>query len=263
MDINQLLTRIDGKRTIDFGDIFTKSIELFKKVWIQGFVHLLLQGVIGFALLLLLYIPMILMAGIGASLDSGYGASDFEALEGVGVGIMILFVIFAMCIVVVLTGVQMGISAHFFKVCKQVDHQEPETSDYFMFLKKRYIGKTIRLGLSMFGIVLLSVMLCYLPLFYVLVPLHLTRVVYAFNPELTVSDLIKASFKLGNKYWLIIFGLVLISSMLSQFVGMLMCFVGVFFTASFVYVPIYYVYKEGVGFDKPDDLEEDSLLFIE
>ena len=90
-----------------------------------------------------------------------------------------------------------------------------------------------------------------------MVPLQLLVLFFAFNPELSVSEIVKASFKLGNKYWLIIFGLTFISSLIAQ-IGILLCIVGVFFTAYFVHVPMYFLYKDTIGFDS--DSDENSLL---
>ena len=45
------------------------------------------------------------------------------------------------------------------------------------------------------------------------------------------------------------FGLVIVSSILAEVVGLLLCGIGIFATASFIYLPTYYIYKEVVGFD--------------
>ena len=82
-----------------------------------------------------------------------------------------------------------------------------------------------------------------------MVPLSLLPVIYAFNPELSMSNLIKASFDLGNKKWFITFGLTIVAGFLAQIVGMLLCGIGIFFTASFAAIPIYFVYKEVIGFE--------------
>mgnify|MGYP003676731313 FL=1 len=97
------------------------------------------------------------------------------------------------------------------------------------------------------GIAIVAALLCYLPIFYVMVPLQLFAVLFTFNQDLSVSQIIKAAFKLGHKFWLIIFGIVMISSMIAQ-LGIIFCFVGVFVTQLFVHIPIYYIYKSTIGF---------------
>ncbi len=253
MSADQLFKKIENSKPIDFGDIFNKSIELFKKVWLQGFIHLLISLVILIPLIFIMYIPVIAIIGF-AGYESNYGEYGYYQDE-LSVGMVILFIILVIIISMIASAFQLGINAHFYKVCKQVDLQLPETTNYFMFFKGKYFGKILTLSIASFGIALLATLLCYFPIFYVMVPLQLLGVIFAFNPDVSASDLIKASFKFGNKIWLIAFGLIFISSVLAQLVGMILCFVGVFFTASFVYLPIYYLYKEGLGFENEVDPE--------
>jgi len=253
MNANQLFEKIENSNPVDFGNIFNKSIELFKKVWLQGFIHLLISMVIIVPLIFVMYIPIFAIAGM-AGLESNYGDYGYHH-EELSIGMAILFVILVIIISMIASAFQMGITAHFYRVCKQVDMELPETTNYFMFFKGKYLGKIIVMAIATFGIALLAALLCYLPIFYVMVPLQLLGVIFAFNPDVSVSDLIKASFKLGNKIWLIAFGLIFISSILAQFVGMILCFVGVFFTASFVYLPVYYMYKDTVGFENNNESE--------
>ena len=85
------------------------------------------------------------------------------------------------------------------------------------------------------------------------------NVIFAFNPEQSVSDIIKSGFALGNKKWLVTFGLVIVSSILASMVGMMMCFIGVFVTASFAYIPAYYIYKESIGFDSEEEKQIENI----
>jgi hypothetical protein len=62
---------------------------------------------------------------------------------------------------------------------------------------------------------MLASLISYVPIFYVMVSLNLVGVFYAFNQDLSAVDVIKACFKFGNKFWLIIFGLILISSIIA------------------------------------------------
>ena len=63
MNKNFLTEKIENARELSFGDIFDQSIELFKKVWLQGFLKSLLQGVIGFIVSIIAYIPLIIVLG--------------------------------------------------------------------------------------------------------------------------------------------------------------------------------------------------------
>lgn len=261
MDAQQLFKKIDNAKSLDFGDIFSNSIELFKIVWVQGMVHLLLSFAVMIPVMIIMYI-IIFAIGFGFMGTAQYytgvdnsGLMDSSFVEAFGiVGVVLLSLVF-LFLIMIAVAVNFGIIAHFFIVCKLVDHEEPENSDYFMFVKRKYFKKILMLTLAIFGIAIVSYLLCFIPLLYVMVPLQLVSVIFAFNPELRVTDLIKASFRLGNKIWLIAFGLILVSGMLAQMIGFLLCGIGTLFTASFVYIPLYYMYKDGIGFEEKDDLD--------
>ncbi|WP_103072131.1 hypothetical protein [Aquimarina sediminis] len=258
MTLNRLLEKIENNKALDFGDIFSKSIELFKKVWLQGMVHMLILMVVVIPLIVVMYIPMFVFIGM-AEYD-GYG--DYGGLgEELSIGLVFLFAFLVLVLIMLASALQLGVVAHFYRVCKQVDLGHAETSSYFMFLKGKYIGKVITLSIAKFGIIVLAALLCYLPIFYVMVPLQLLVVIFAFNPDLSVSDLINVSFKLGNKKWILIFGLMMISSMLATTVGYIMCVIGLIATTSFALLPVYYVYKDTIGFDD-DELEREEILFV-
>lgn len=254
---NRLFEKIENSKPIDFGDIFNKSIELFKKVWLQGFVHLLITLVVIIPLILVMYIPIFAIAGF-AGYEGNYG--EYGTQEEVSIGLMIVFFLLVLIITMIASALQFGINAHFYRVCKQVDHNQSDSSSYFMFFKGKYLSKVFTIAIASFGIALLAALLCYLPIFYVMVPLQLLGVIFAFNPDMSTSDLINASFKWGNKYWLVMFGLIFITSILATLVGYIMCLVGVFFTASFVYLPVYFMYKDSIGFDEDESESKDTIL---
>ena len=135
---------------------------------------------------------------------------------------------------------------------KDLNSNTPD--DYFYFLKKPYLGKTVKISLAYLGISIGAMLLCVLPLIYVIVPLSLMVVVYACNPDLSISDIIKASFDLGKKKWFLTFGLIFIAGILAETVGLLMCVVGIFVTASFSMIPVYFIYKGVIGFDNEDEI---------
>lgn len=239
--ITTLLEKIDNAKILDFGDIFSESIELFKKVWVQGLVMLLLSMLILVPFYLIMYLPLL---GVNLlDLDQNFYYEDFSLI------LMIPTFIFIMVFALIAMVIGFGMKASFYRICKNKDLNIVASDDYFYYLKKPYLGKVIVLSLMTFGISLLATMLCFLPLFYVIVPITLINVIFAFNPDLSVSEIVKAGFRLGNKKWLLTFGLIIISSILAQMVGMLMCLIGIFVTASFSYIPAYFIYKGAVGFE--------------
>lgn len=259
MVLNNLLEKIENNTPLDFGEIFGKSIELFKKVWLQGMVHILLLMIVIVPMVLVMYIPIFALVGI-FGVENNYGSYEYPS-EELSIGLMFLFIVLIFVVLIVASAFQLGITAHFYRVCKQVDLGLPETSSYFMFLKGKYLGKVFTLAIAKFGIIILAASLCYLPIFYVIVPLQLLMAIFAFNPDLSASDLIATSFKFGNKKWVLVFGLVMISSMLASTVGYILCGIGLLATTSFVHLPVYYVYKDTIGFGD-DESQNKEMLFV-
>jgi len=241
-----ILRKIENATTPDFGSLFSMSFNLFKKIWAESLVHLLITMIAVLPFLIIVYIPF-----VPAIFSSVQGGSTKDISPFMDYSILMIFGYFILLfvLIIMMQGVSIAIKAHFFQTCKNVDMGTPkETRGYFTYLKGTNISKVFMLSLATFGISIAAIILCYLPIFYVMVPLQLSIVIFAFNDKLSVSEIIELSFKLGNKFWLLLFGLIIISSMIAQ-LGVILCFVGLFFTAYFVHIPIYYFYKETIGFE--------------
>lgn len=242
----ELERRINTSKDLDFGDIFQRSINLFKDTWVQGLLLTLISIAFAIPLLLLVYIPFF---GVFITDPYSFESGDFGGIATFPM-IIILFVV-----IIVLSAVSFALQAAFYRMVKKIDHNETDGSvNFFMYLRQPYLRKSLILSLTLIGIALLATILCYIPLIYAIIPLQFFTLFFAFHSELSVSEVIKLSFKLGTKKWLITFGLFLVSGILAQFVGMLLCFVGVFFTASFAYLPIYLIYKDVIGFDTQPEI---------
>lgn len=61
MDVNTFNKKIEENSTLSFGDIFGNSIELFKKVWLQGFITVLLTTVCILPFYLMIFIHMVVL----------------------------------------------------------------------------------------------------------------------------------------------------------------------------------------------------------
>lgn len=250
MNLSELSTKITNAPNLDFGTIFGNSFELFKKTWGQGTIMLLLNMVLILPALIILYIPIIVAAA------SGIPESEIQA-GNLSPWYMIVFFILFIPIMAIVQTITIGLTAGFYRIVKEKDLNESRSdSNLFMFLKKDTLGKLFMLSVFSLGITIGAVLLCYFPVFYVAVPIGLFSVVLAFNPELSAKEIVKAAFKLGNKKWLLLFGLMIVASLLSQIVGLLLCGIGIFFTASFVYLPNYLVYKEAVGFEDSSKISQ-------
>lgn len=251
--ISSLLEKIASAKELDFGTIFGQAIELFKKTWLQGFLLQLFTLIVMLPLIIVLYVPLIGM--IIAQQESGY--NDNEVFTSFFAGMSILYILFVIVGVFVLGSISVALNAAFYRIIKKLDYNEQiTTSDFFYFIKGKYLSKTFVLMLVTILISIPAALLCYIPLIYVIVPISYFTLIFAFNPELSVGDIVKASFKLGNKKWLISFGLIIVASLLAQIVGFLLCGIGVLFTATFVYHPTYLIYKHILGFDDNDAIEE-------
>lgn len=244
--IESLIQKVQDSKPLDFGNIFSDSIELFKKTWIQGFLLQLFTIIVMLPLIIVMYVPLIGI--IIAQAESGDVNSD--AFDAFFAGMSLLYIGFLIVGVLVLGSISVALNAAFYRIMKRIDHDESvETSDFFYFLKGKYLSKTLMLILISMLIAIPSALLCYIPLIYVMVPMSYFSLIFAFNPEMSIGEIIKASFNIGNKKWLLSFGLLIVASLLAQVVGFILCGIGTLFTAPFVYHPIYLIYKNVVGFD--------------
>lgn len=255
MKVIEIQSRIQNAKDLDFGTVFSQSIELFKKIWVQGLVTVLLNMVLAIPVFMVVYIPLIFMGffeAYGSNYDpyDPYSQPDLSPVMFIGIALVYIFLIIAM------STIGFGLKAAFYRICKLKDLDQMGREDYFYFFKKPYLTKTIKLGLAFSGISILATLLCFLPLIYVIVPLSFMVIVYAFNPDLSVSEIVKLGFDLGNKKWLIAFGLMFVSGWLAGIVGMLMCFIGIYVTSSFSYLPHYFIYKDVIGFDDEDETKQ-------
>ncbi len=249
--IDYLQEKINNAKALDFGTIFNASIELFKKTWLQGFLLKLFEVIIMLPLIIMLYVPLFAM--IIAQAESGN--RNPEAFNNFLAGMSIIYILFVIIGVFVLGAVSVALQAAFFRIMRALDEGRiVTTSDFFYFLKGKYLSKTFLLVLVTVLIAIPSVLFFYIPMIYMIVPFSLFALIFAFNPELSVGDIVKVSFKLGHKKWLLIFGLIFVSSLLASIVGMLLCGIGTLFTAAFVYHPVYLIYKDIIGFDNDDDI---------
>ena len=238
MNFDTLNQRIQTSTLLDFGSIFSRSIELFKKVWLEGFLTLLLTFVTIIPLYILFYLPFI-----------AAGISDPEMLrtEEVPPGLLfVMMVLFPILMVGIMT-LSLAFTAAFLRICKQKDLNETSRVDYFYYVRRKYLGKCLVLSLIIFGLSILGILACGIGLIYLIVPLSLIPAFLAFDDEISPIEMVKASFALGNKNWLVIFGLVCLMGILAE-LGILLCIIGVLFTAMLSKIPTYFIYKDSIGF---------------
>jgi len=253
MNSNQLLEKIENSNPIDFGDIFSKSFNLYQKVFSKGIVHALILIAISIPLIIIIYIPVlpVYIEMIQNSGNPSYRPTFFEDFSLVAV-IVWFIVIFVLSFVMQVFNV--SVYGHFLKVLRNEETGNNEEIGGYFTIAKDHFGKILLLTLASTGIGMLAALACYLPIFYVLVPLQLLIPIFVFNPEISNSDIIKVAFKLGNKYWLVFFGLIFVSGLFAM-LGSFLCGIGVIMTVFFPYIVTFYMYKETIGFDDKEESE--------
>ncbi len=260
MKINELTEVIGKRNALDFGSLFSDSFELFKKVWLHGFFIVLLSILFVLLSAFIINIPLFL-SGVGISVlaQEVGGPEMFQGLseEGLGIIMIVIFGLLTLVILVFMIMNTVALMAGFYRVCKQNDVEDFGSDvGYFYYFKGQFFGKLFVLALLMMAVVIAGMLVCGIGLIYVSVPLALIPVIFAFNTELSPVDIVKGAFALGNKNWLVLFGVTLVMGFVAE-LGLIACFVGIFFTAMLSKIPIYFAYKNGVGFT---ETKEDIYL---
>ncbi|TGV02499.1 hypothetical protein [Flavivirga rizhaonensis] len=247
--LNTLLQKISNAKSLDFGDIISNSIDLFKKVWLKGFLVILFVAIT--AMILNLIFGLIGLAANPFDINKGFdleSLSDFYSQN----------IIYSIPQTILVSTLTLAFVAAFYRICKQIVSGETSQDDYFYFLKKEYFTKVFMLGIIYTAIATVAQLLFFIPYIYVFVPLSYFAVIFAFNPELSETEIVKASFALGNKKWLITFGSMFVIGIIAM-LGILGCVVGLLFTMSIIYLPAFLIYKEVIGFKADSEIDQIGL----
>jgi len=246
MTPSEIQSRINNAKALDFGIIFNESIELFKKSWLYGFMLQLFTIIISLPFIIILYIPLILLF-VAESQDGQFETNEFNTFFA---GFSILYILFFILGILTITVIQLAMNASFFRILRRLDtNQEVKITDLFYYVKGKYVSTLFLLMIMAIVISIIATLLCFLPIIYAMIPISFFTIMFAFNPELNVGDIVKLSFNLGTKKWLISFGLFFVANLVIMILTMLTCGLGSIFLAPFIYHPSYIIYKEVVGFD--------------
>ncbi|WP_418512804.1 hypothetical protein [Corallibacter sp.] len=244
--LSEIQSKINNAPSLDFGDIFNESIQLFKKSWLYGFLLQIFVMLLTSPFIIIMYMPMFVAAM--ASIENGE-TFDPDSMDAFFAGMSVLYMIGFFVGILIIAVLSLALNAGLYKVFKKLDYnEEVKVRDLFYFFKGNYIGKLIVIMLITMGISIVAAILCYLPLIYAMVPLSFFMVIFAFNPDLSVGDIVKLSFMLGNKKWLITFGLLVVSYIVVFILTIVTCGLGSLFLSAFMYHPVYLIYKKVVGF---------------
>lgn len=235
---------------MDFGNVLSECIELFKQYWTQGLLTIIIICILTIPIAL---ISQLIIGLFGVISPPGFQFGDFDfndlsSFYGVNALYNLPFSIIS-------TFIQIAVLGGFYRIIKVRNIEKGTSDDYFYFFKKEYLSKILMLVLVHSEISLLAQMLCFIPYIYAIVPLMYFAVIFAFNSEKSVEEIFKASFLLGNKKWLLTFGSLLICVIIGM-LGLIAFLIGILFIISIVYLPCYVIYRDVVGFDDDSELNQ-------
>lgn len=251
MNVSEFQSKVASAKDLEFGTIFSLSIGLFKKSWLQGFLMQLFLFLLILPFMIMVYVPLVFMI----INQSESGQMDPNAMEGIFAGFSIFYILLFIVGVLVVAALQMALNAAFYRLLRSLDEgREVKTSDLFYFMKAKYFGKIVLLMLVTLLIALPAALFFYLPLLYVMVPISFFSIIFAFHTDWSIGDIVSSGFRLGNKKWLITFGLFVVSYIAIMILSIATCGLGGLFIAPFMFHPIYFIYKGTVGFDDLSEL---------
>jgi len=240
-----LKEKIENAPSLDFGNIISEAIELFKKVWVKGFLMVL------FIVIAAVILGFIFQA-IGLAVDPAI------LMEGITIESLTKFysqnALYSLPQTILVSTITIALLAGFYRICKQEVQGENQNDDYFFYLKKEFLSKALMLGIFYAVIAAIAQALLLIPYIYVFVPLSYFAIIFSNNPELSEIEIVKLSFALGNKKWFISFGTIFVCGILGA-LGLIACFVGVILTISIAYLPVFLIYKDVVGFDNRSEID--------
>lgn len=247
-NFDNLLYKINNAKELDFGDVISQSIDLFKEIWLKGLVAVLFVVIsaicIGFVFGLI---------GLAPALDQDIFNENFD-LKAIAT-FYSSSAIYGIPQNMLISTLNIAFVAAFYRICKQTMSGENGHEDYFYFFQKTYFTKVFMLGIIYTAITTVAQFLCFIPYIYVFVPLSYFAVILANNPDLSEMEIVKASFALGNKKWLITFGTMFVAGLVAM-LGILGCVIGIVFTMSIIYLPSFLIYKDAIGFDEANAIDE-------
>ncbi|MCH9660393.1 MAG: hypothetical protein K0U54_05725 [Bacteroidetes bacterium] len=245
-----IFKRIENAKSPDFGDVISNSFDLYKKYFSQGLTHSLIALAVAIPFILIVYIPL-----IPFYMDMLQNAGDPyyqpNILEDYSIGMIVAWYVLIFVGSFLMQMVNMSVFGHFMKFLRKEETGSGEDiGGYFTILKNNF-SKLLLLSLAIMGIAVVSAMLCYLPLFYAMVPLHWIFPIFIFNEKLGVGDTIKAAFKYGNKNWGILLGIGIVAGIMGS-LGAIACYIGIIATMFFTHVATFVTYRDSIGFEGDD-----------
>lgn len=244
MNFEQVNNKINENKSLDFGAILDEAIDLYKKIWLKGFVVVVLVMIVAFGV-------SFLFTALGLALEPNtwllnegfdmYTSYSEQALYSFPQGILIGVV-------------SLGLLSSLYRMIRIEQHDSAKNDEFFYFFKAEYFSKLFMLAIIHAAIALLSQLFFVIPYIYTFIPLSYFAIVFANNPELSEMEIVKLSFNIGTKKWFLSFGLMFVTGLLGM-LGIIACGIGLLFTISIVYLPVYFIYRDVVGLDSDSDID--------
>lgn len=238
---------------IDFGDIFNRSFENYKKIALTA----------GLVFILLGFVFMALMVGI---MGIFWGFSTFsEEMAGLNIeNIPAYAIVIYVIAVVVISGIVAPINAGIIKMAyNAANNLDFSIGTAFEYYKTSYftelftatalisfLSVVINTAIEMAGIPLLGALFSYVIAFFTFLTIPL--IIFG---NLKAVEAIKASVMIVSKQFLILLGLLLVSVIMAG-LGIFGFCIGIFFTVPFIFSVYYCVYDEVVGAGHKSELDE-------
>ena len=126
MTPSEIQQKISNAPQLDFGDIFNKSVELFKKSWLYGLLLELVILIITLPFIIVLYVPFV--SSLVA--QSKGGQLDSEIFSSLFAGFTVFYMVIFVFGILAATVFQLALQAGFFRIINQIDKgKEVKASD--------------------------------------------------------------------------------------------------------------------------------------
>ncbi|MBL4604753.1 MAG: hypothetical protein JKY02_03565 [Flavobacteriaceae bacterium] len=243
MTSNEIEDKIQNAKRLSFENILSNCIDLYKKVWLKGFIVVIIMVIAAF--ILGLVFELLGLSSNPYSFDNGFNFDFYTYSTNIT---------YNLPQAAITAYISITLIAAFYRMCKQADLGQKGNDDYFYFFKKEFVGKIIALSIIYVVIATVAQLLFLIPYIYAYVPLAYFSVILANNQNLSEIEIVKASFSLGTKKWLVSFCLLFVCGILGM-LGIIACGVGLLFTLSIIYLPPYFVYKEVIEFEENSEID--------
>ncbi len=266
--VERVNKRLDEGIKISFEDFFGRSYELFKKTWWQimiGYIMITAATTIISNVLNPLFMgsvdydPKNFMNGSSIDWEELFNfiikmqSSPMVHVLGLVTGILTVFL-------------SAPLQAGFLKMCREGDKGEVNIGSLFSYFRSPYTGKLIIAGLiTVFLNSLCAFLLSFIPIFGSFINIFFTLVFYflfifviplIIFGNASIQDAFSLSVKLCMNKFFPIVGFMFLSYLLS-ICGLVACCIGVIVTIGFLWIGVYHLYKDAVGFPEDEKQPEE------